>query len=217
MSKPAVSWTIEFVSLTLMALLLSTARASAKWWVVVPVALIIANKAFEQHHYSKVRASVVRYQLQILVALLPDGGAEVRCTYHRPLHRRLMNRTKLVQAFDYIPDGRGAGRAFPTDKGIIGKVYCVKEPLVENFASDEEYRRRMVLEYNYTASEVMQRRADRRSYLCYPIIDENHKVLGLLYFDSDKPGTFTLDEANPGWQAIRAAGKVICSNVLASS
>src|SRR5205807_8865171 len=102
---------------------------------------------------------------------------------HRPYHHKIRNHTELVQAFDYIPEGGGGRRRFPIGKGIIGKVYSLKAPRVENFASDAEYRTRMVSEYNYTISEVMERTADRRSYLCYPIVDENHNVLGLIYFD----------------------------------
>lgn len=72
----------------------------------------------------------------------------------------------------------------------------------------------MVSEYNYSVMEVGRRRADQRSYLCYPMVDENHNVLGLLYFDSNIVSTFTMDEANPRWQAIRKAAEIIHGNIL---
>jgi GAF domain-containing protein len=133
------------------------------------------------------------------------------------VHHRFQNRTELVQAFDYIVQGGGGGRPFPIDKGIIGRTYETKGPRVENFFSDQEYRERMVSEYNYTTTELMQRTADRRSYMCYPIVDENHTVLGLLYLDSDQANTFTMEDTNPRWRAIRDSGEIIRSNILASS
>jgi GAF domain-containing protein len=153
--------------------------------------------------------------MQILLTLLPNDGAKIRCTYHCPVHNKLLRGTQLAQVFDYIPDGGGGGRRFPIEKGIIGKVYSIKAPRVENFASDEEYRTRMVNEYNYTITEMMERAVDRRSYACYPVIDENHKVLGLLFFDSDQTNTFTMEQTNARWRAIRDAGDVIRGNILA--
>lgn len=215
--RTIVTWIIEFGALTAIAVMLSTAPTLAKWWVILPVGVIVATKIAEYAHNLSVRMDIVRFQLQLLLTLLPTDGSRIRCTYHRPIHHKLRNRTELVQAFDYIREGGGGGRRFPTDRGIIGKVYSVKAPRVENFASDAEYRDRMVVEYGYTATELMQRTADRRSYICYPIVEENHKVLGLVYLDSDTPGTFTMEEANPRWQAIRHAGEVICGNILTSS
>lgn len=218
MSKRTVAiWAIEFLSLTAIAIVLSTATTTAKWWVAVPALVIVGAKIAEYRQNVRVRINIVRYQLQILLTLLPTDGSKVRCTYHCPLHYKLLNRTQLMQAFDYMPNGGGGGRRFPIEKGIIGKVFSIKAPRVENFTSDEEYRTRMVTEYNYSVAEVMERTADRRSYMCYPVIDENHHVLGLLYLDSDNPNTFTMEQTNPRWQAIRDAGDVIRSNVLADS
>lgn len=211
-----IVWGTEFVSLTAIAVLLSTATNTSKWWVVLPGLLIVGAKVFEYVENTRFRMKLVYYQLEILHKLLPSNGSTVRCTYHRPKHRRFRNHTELVQAFDYILQGGGGGRSFPTGKGIIGTTYNSKGPRVENFSSDDEYRERMMAEYNYTAAELMHRTADRRSYMCYPVVDENHVVLGLLYLDSDKPNTFTLDDTNPRWRAVRDAGEIIRSNVLAS-
>jgi hypothetical protein len=211
-----VFWGIEFAAVTAIAVVLSTATTAAKVWVALLAVIIVATKIAEYFDNVRVRLSEIRYQVQILLTLLPTDGAKVRCTYHCPIHR-LFNRTQLAQAFDYVPEGGGGGRRFPIEKGIIGKAYSIKAPRVENFASDEQYRSRMVTEYNYTIAEVMERTADRRSYICYPVVDENHKVLGLLYFDSDQPNTFTMEQTNPRWQAIRDAGEVIRGNILADS
>jgi hypothetical protein len=121
-----------------------------------------------------------------------------------------------VQAFDYLPHGGDGGRRFGSEKGIIAKVDASKGPRVENFASDEENRRRMIAEYNYSLSELGDRRADRRSYACYPLLDKNHKVLGLIYFDSNVPGTFTEDATNPRWRTLNAAAAAVQEAVLRS-
>jgi hypothetical protein len=212
-----IVWVVEFASLTAIAVLLSTATNTSKWWVALPALLIVGTKVFEYVRSAQLRMKIIYYQLQILHKLLPSNGSTVRCTYHQPVHHRFRNRTELVQAFDYILQGGGGGRQFPTNKGIIGKTYNDKGPRVENFFSDPEYRDRMLAEYNYTATELMHRTADRRSYMCYPIVDENHIVLGLLYLDSDQPNTFTMEDTNPRWQAVRYAGEIIRSNILASS
>src|SRR5947207_2058192 len=116
--RTIIVWTAEFASLTAIAVVLSTATATAKWWVALPAAIIVASKFAEYLHNLRVRMDIVRYQLQILVTLLPTDGARVRCTYHRPVTQKLRNRTHLVQAFDYLPEGGGGGRRFPIEKGI---------------------------------------------------------------------------------------------------
>lgn len=215
--RTAIAWVIEFGAITAIGVILSTATSVAKWWVLLPVGIVLATKTAEYLHNRRGRIDVVRYQLQVLVTLLPSDGSKVRCTYHRPIQQKLRNRTFLEQAFDYIPQGGGGGRNFPVEKGIIGKVYSNKAPRVENFTSDGEYRQCMVADYNYTIAELMERTADRRSYLCYPIVAENHDVLGLIYLDSDTPNTFTMDTTNPRWKAIRDAAEVIRGNILAST
>jgi hypothetical protein len=218
MSKQtAIAWVIEFGAITAIAVILSTATTREKWWVILPGGIVLATKIVEYLYNRKVYIEIVRYQLQVLVTLLPNDGSKVRCTYHRPIQLKFRDRTLLEQAFDYIPQGGGAGRSFPIEKGIIGKAYSTKAPRVENFSSDREYRERMVNEYNYTIAEVMERTADRRSYICYPVLEEKHNVLGLIYLDSDRPNTFTIDANNPRWQAIRDAGEVIRGNILAST
>jgi hypothetical protein len=121
----------------------------------------------------------------------------------------------LMQAFDYVGDQGGGGRSFPVDKGIIGVAYSAKGTRVENFLNDADYRQRMVREYKYSELEVGQRRADRRSYLCDPILDESHNVLGLLYFDADCYDFFTSDDRNPRWVMIKSAANVIRGPLLA--
>jgi len=184
------------------------------WWIALPACVILAVKVVEAGSLVRGRHLHVRQQLHLLLSVLPTDGAHVRCTYHVPVKVGWRRRVRLLQAFDYVGDQGGGGRPFEVAKGIIGVAYSAKGTRVENFSSDAEYRQRMVSEYNYTEAEVGQRRADRRSYLCDPVLDESHKVLGLLFFDSDRCGFFTLDEANPRWHMIRVAAGVIRGPLL---
>src|SRR6266853_5949573 len=97
-----ISWSVEFASLTAIAILLSTASAAAKWWAVLPSVLIIGTKITEYRHNRATHINIVQYQLEILLTLLPSDGATVRCTYHRPVHGWFNGRTQLTQSFDYI-------------------------------------------------------------------------------------------------------------------
>lgn len=205
-------WTVEFLSVTAIGIL--PASGVPLWWLAVPVVALLAAKFGEYQVDARERRVALRQQLRLLLELLPHDRAGVRCTYHIPVRVPLRAQIMLQQVFDYLPSGGGGGRRFPTTRGIIGKTFETKAPRVENFRDDAEYRRKMLNEYNYTASELAQRTADRRSYLCYPILDENHAVLGLIYFDSDRCGLFTIEDTNSRWGMIRQAGDVLRAEVL---
>ena len=211
-AKTFASWAVEFACVAAIGVLPS-AGASLPW-LALPAAVIVALKLLEARWRARDAQLHICQQLHLLLSVLPVDGAHVRCTYHVPVKTLSRKGVRLLQAFDYIGDQGGGGRWFPADKGIIGVAYSKKWTRVENFVSDVDYRQRMVSDYNYTEAEVGQRRADRRSYLCDPLLDESHNVLGLLYFDSDRYGLFTLDENNPRWQMIIAAGGVIRGPLL---
>lgn len=208
-----VLWTIEFLSVIAIGIL-PTSGVSL-WWLTVPVVFLLAAKVVEHRVDVRERWVALRQQLLLLVKLLPRDSADVRCTYHIPERILfIMGPTTLRQVFDYLPSGGGGGRRFPTTKGIIGKTLETKGPCVENFSTDAEYRDKMEKEYNYTTRELAQRIADRRSYLCFPIVDEYNVVLGLIYFDSDYCGLFTMEDTDPRWEMIRQAIDVIKAQVL---
>lgn len=205
-------WTLEFLSVTAIGILPAT--TAPLWWLALPVFALLGAKFGEHKLEVRERRLALRQQLRLLLELLPRDGAGVRCTYHVPVRGPLGRQPMLWQLFDYLPSGGGGGRRFPASKGIIGKTFQTKGPRVENFRNDAEYRSKMLQDYNYTASELGERTADRRSYLCYPILDENHVVLGLIYFDSRQCGLFTMDDSNPRWVMIRDASEVIRAEVL---
>lgn len=205
-------WALEFLSVTAIGILPAT--TVPLWWLGLPISALLGAKFGEYKLDVRERRLALRQQLSLLLELLPRDGAGVRCTYHVPVRAGLRRQPMLRQLFDYLPSGGGGGRRFPASKGIIGKTLQAKGPRVENFQNDAEYRSKMLQDYDYTASELGVRTADRRSYLCYPILDENHVVLGLIYFDSHQCGLFTIDESNPRWVMIGRASEVIRAEVL---
>ena len=209
-TRTLILWVIEFLAITAIAVILDTTYS--RLWIVLPAIALLASRFSEYYMASLERHEVIRRQLQLLLALMPHGRANLRCTYHYPLRR--WNVTKLVQAFDYLPQGGGGGRRFDIKKGIIAKTYTAKGPRIENFENDQEYRHRMVQEYNYSEDELRDITSDRRSYACCPIVDENHTVLGLIYIDANVSGTFTDDMTNPRWRMLNATANVLREQVL---
>lgn len=182
---------LEFICVTAITYILARADVN-NVWLVVPIAIFVGMMIWEYHLASTERQLRVRDQLRLLMAFLPfEREQAVRCTYHIPMSRFPKFQVKeLRQAFDYIGTGTGAERSFPVEKGIIGEAYCRKRVLVANFTDDEDFRQQMLSKYKYSKEELELRRADRRSYLCYSLVDEVNRVIGLIYFDSNKPQTF---------------------------
>ena len=67
----------------------------------------------------------------------------------------------------------------------------MKTKVFVNFASEEEYRRRMVEEFGFTQAEADRHTTTARSYLAYPLLDEGEPV-SVIYFFSSQPQVFPL-------------------------
>lgn len=200
---------IEFLCAAAIGGILSQSSFS-KFWTFAPIVVCVAAILYEYRAAVADRQSRIKSQLTLLMRLLAfESKLDVRCTYHVPVGRK-----QLHQVFDYIPSGGGAGRKFSQGKGIIGKTFADKGWSVENFQDDTGYREQMIAKYNYTAEELRNRRADRRSYFCYSLVDENNNVLGLIYFDSSQPNTFTYDETDLRTKMIIDACEVIKNSLL---
>lgn len=196
-------WGIEVASIAAIGII-ATQDDWCIYWIIAPIAALVGAKIWENRDSIKEKQLRVKVQLQLLLSLLSyESTFDIRCTYHVPIGN------KIVQAFDYLPGGGGSGRKFDLKKGIIGKAFTHKKPLVENFLNDEEYRQKMISEYKYTEGELMERKADRKSYFCYPLVDENHKALGLIYLDSSRFNTFRLDNGDSRTETIVKA----CENI----
>lgn len=207
--KSYIRWGIEFLSITAIAIILSKANWS-EYWILVPLALILGMKAYEYTIAIKEKHLRVRAQLVLLIHLVPFKDAiDVRCTYHVPVWRK-----RFLQTCNYILGGTGGGRKASIREGIVGRSFEQKEKLVENFENAEEYRTKMIAKYRYTTEGLKKCTEDRRSYFSYPILDENHRVLGVIYFDSSHQNMFTLDSTDPKMQMIEKACGVIKNDLL---
>lgn len=205
---PLVRMTARFVSVTAIGLIPST--GVSLWWVLPPIAAYLLLDLYEYGDSITEKQRLVKAQLLVLSRSLDVGHEHhLRCTYHVPAWRG-----RLRQAFDYVPFGGGGGRLFPRNKGIIGVVFGLKDTRVENFATNAEYQQRMLDTYNYSAEELGRITADRRSYLCIPLTDENLSVLGLIYFDAAIENTFQLNPPNSLTQSIISTSAVIRDSLL---
>jgi hypothetical protein len=72
----------------------------------------------------------------------------------------------------------------------------------------------MVRKYGYTSDELQKRRADRRSYFCYSLVDEKHEIIGLIYFDASTVNTFTPDETDSKMKMLIDGCDLIKNNLL---
>jgi len=174
-------------------------------WIVFPIGGFIFLKIYQILESNEEKNLRVKVQLDQLVSFALTGIPDLRCTYYLPVYR-----DKLKQSCDYIPNGRGAGRKFSNTKGIIGKTYSDKGPKLVNFYDDADFRIRMVSEFGWTEEEVKLRTLDRRSYYCYPIVNEDNKVLGVVYFDSSEYQAFSNDKID----IIKRSCLVINNSIL---
>ena len=164
--------------------------------------------------YRLQRYKLVRAQMNLLVQLLDRNSyGDIRCTFHVPIW---FGKRKLMQAFDYIRfgDSYGGWRCQPIIKGIIGKNYKDGKPKAENFKDENEYQTQMVNKYGYTFEEANKLTNDRKSYLCYPIVDEKGTVLGLMYFDSDQYGSYSVDDTHELMKMIHSGMEAFKANLI---
>ena len=174
---------------------------------------ILQWRKYRLQRYKSVRSQMNLQMDQLLHRIDRNSYGDVRCTFYVPIW---FGKRKLMQTFDYIRfgDSYGGWLCRPIIKGIIGKNYKDGKPKVENFKNEVEYLEKMVKKYGYTVEEANRISDDRRSYLCYPIVDEKGTVLGLMYFDSDKYGCYSDDDNNEVIKMVRSGMEAIKSNLI---
>jgi GAF domain-containing protein len=123
----------------------------------------------------------------------------------------------LIQLSDYTRSGLGGQRWRLSDpaKGIIGRCLRAEQKVWVNFRTAQEYRHRMVEEFGYTAEEASRHTTTARSYLAYPLTDED-ELVGVLYFFSTEPQVFPLaaDDGRLREAADRITGLLRVAEVL---
>jgi hypothetical protein len=97
----------------------------------------------------------------------------------------------LLQLTNYVgPLGGRKGRVVPLENGIVGRCARTTKTEVVNFATLEEYQRRMVAEFGFSWSQVAEHTSVARSYLAEPLLVDSKKLIGVLYFFSSEPQVF---------------------------
>lgn len=124
---------------------------------------------------------------------LPPGPTQpnwMRSTIHR------VDGHELEQCIPYVgsDDGSGAGRRWPIQSGLIGKVARTGEVICfdrDDTATFEAWMAWLVKEYGMTKEEAEAKRRDRHSFLGVPIKRHgSDQVEGVAYFDAATPGFF---------------------------
>jgi len=210
--KSFIFWILDFVSTTAIAVIL-VIGGKYFWAFLIPALALFIFKIVEFQILAHEGYRSIQNQMNLLWHLLISDYPGLRCTLHVPVCFGF----KLKQTFDYIQGGKsyGEGRKFSTKKGIGGMAYIQRGPQVENFDTEEEYREKMFNKYGYTEEEMKKRTRDRRSYLCYPILsDDNDKVIGILYFDSNISNTFRLNEDDKLLNVLNSTLSAIKANLM---
>lgn len=96
----------------------------------------------------------------------------------------------FIQIIDYR--GRFGGkrwRVVPATKGIIGRCLRTGKQEFVNFATEEEYDRRMVEEFSFTREEANKHTKRARSYWAHPVFSRDEQV-GVIYLFSNELQVF---------------------------
>jgi GAF domain-containing protein len=100
-------------------------------------------------------------------------------------------RRALIQVSNYTMKRLGGRRWRELDasKGLAGRCLRLGELVFVNFRDEGEFTRCMVEEFGFTSQEAEEHTQKARSYLAFPLKDEEETV-GVLYFHSTEPQAF---------------------------
>lgn len=122
---------------------------------------------------------------------------------------------QLQQVVPYIGGfGKEPGRTWPVETGIIGLCARTGEPLRASLKSDNRkaFIEEMKTDWSYTDDGARELTPDRRAWFAVPIKDVGgHRVLGVVYLDSDVPDAFE-DPRFRGfvYGGCRGIGEFVC-------
>jgi hypothetical protein len=164
-------------------------------WLIPPAIVAVLAGLYEYRNAQRREHIRIEAYLKLLFAQLDlPHSAYARATYHeiRRDWRSLWRRTYFYQVINYVPDGsRGRGRTFSTTKGVASRAVTNKETFVANFETAAKWRAAMLTTYGYSKEELKRRTPDRRSYMCFPVLEsKNQRMIGLVFFDARIAGTF---------------------------
>lgn len=96
----------------------------------------------------------------------------------------------LLQLTDYVGLGGGRkGRVTLINQGIIGRCARTEQLESVDFADANEYKNAMIRDFGFTKSEIKRHTASARSYLAYPLKDDD-TLIGVIFFFTTEPQVF---------------------------
>lgn len=99
-------------------------------------------------------------------------------------------REGLLQLTDYVGPATGKkGRVTLFTQGVIGRCARTCQQETVDFADAEEYYSAMLREFGFTKREADKHTNTARSYLAYPMKNDN-SLVGVLYFFTTEPQVF---------------------------
>jgi len=123
-----------------------------------------------------------------------DG--RLRVTIHRvmPATKPDADPEQTEQILPYIGGaGKGPGRKFSVRSGIVGRVVREQAPYASTRADDdyETFIHDLVTQWSYTEQEARALSPDRKAWMAVPIFGSSHKVIAVVYLDSNDRTLFT--------------------------
>jgi hypothetical protein len=144
--------------------------------------------------------------LETLYSVLCPIGAASR-GLRLSVHVAIENGQKFQQVLEYVGDHRSgaetAGRVFPAQSGIAGKVLRTKEAYAAARESDryEDYIRELVANWNFTEADARRLDPATMAWMAIPITNLGGGLEGVLYLDATDRDFFTEERQ---WLAIQA-------------
>lgn len=143
-------------------------------------------------NFDRVNQHVPEFVRQLIDSLRGCDSARVSGTVHLrvPLYTVSGDSEEaLVQLTGYTGAGGRPWRFTPASKGIIGRCLRTKRQESVSFASEAEYRVRMVSDFGFLPAEAGAHTTTARSYLAQPIV-AGGTLVGVLYLFSTEPQAF---------------------------
>lgn len=168
------------------------------WLVITQIGKVVLayrqeRKDDEQRSHDGLHAALKVLYAVVVDALGPED-LDLRATFHRVVPP-LSDPEKLEQIIPYVGgDGDGENRKFPINAGITGAAVRQNEILIMDRQSqgEVEYKKELVVEWNYTESSARKMTMDRFSAIAIPVADKTGKhVLGVIYMDAKRKNCFS--------------------------
>lgn len=169
----------------------------ASIWKVLAARAEDADAAPERNHEWLTPALMMLHAMAAHMCGIPKQEADgrLRATFHRVVEP-IDDPAYIEQLVNYVGGSAdGCGRRFSVRSGITGMAIRNADVYKASFGGDDEgeRRRELVQVWGYTDVDARRLRPGRNSLIAVPILsspERGHKVIGVVYLDSDKRNLF---------------------------